>query len=125
MGEDWRCGKLASEFQQDPRLHELLFLISSWRCKLRNPVNAVFAALRNIHGEEDMLLAMNRRLRRTQGYLAIAFAAALALGPELAEAQDAAGTRPAPTAPQSQAPAATEAPARARPARGASGATSA
>ena len=57
-----------------------------------------------------MLLAMNRRLRRTQGYLAVAFAAALALGPELAEAQDAAGTPPAPTAPQSQAPAATEAP---------------
>jgi Protein of unknown function (DUF3300)/Chaperone of endosialidase len=57
-----------------------------------------------------MLLAMNRRLRRTQGYLAVAFAAALALGPELAEAQDAAGTPPAPTAPQSQAPAVTEAP---------------
>ena len=41
-----------------------------------------------------MLLAMNRRLRRTQGYLAVAFAAVLALGPELAEAQDAAGTPP-------------------------------
>jgi hypothetical protein len=57
-----------------------------------------------------MLLVMNRRLRRTQGYLAVAFAAALALGPELAEAQDAAGTPLAPTAPQSQPPAATEAP---------------
>ena len=36
-----------------------------------------------------MLLAMNRRLRRTQGFLAVAFAAALVIGPDLAEAQDA------------------------------------
>ena len=58
-----------------------------------------------------MLLAMNRRLRRTQGWLAIAFALALAMGPDLAEAQDAGGTPPAaPAAPQSPAPAATEAP---------------
>ena len=52
-----------------------------------------------------MLLAMNRHLRRTQGWLAIGFALALAIGPELAEAQDAGGTPPvAPAAPQSPAP---------------------
>ena len=49
-----------------------------------------------------MLLAMNRRLRRTEGYLAFAFAAALVIGPDLAEAQDAGGTPPAaPMTPQS------------------------
>ena len=59
-----------------------------------------------------MLLAMNRRLHRTQAWLAIAFAFTLAIGPELAEAQDAAGTPPAaPAAPQTPAPpAATETP---------------
>jgi hypothetical protein len=62
-----------------------------------------------------MLLAMNRRLRRTEGYLAFAFAAALVIGPDLAEAQDAGGTPPAaPMAPQSPArpapPATTETP---------------
>jgi hypothetical protein len=57
-----------------------------------------------------MLLAMNRRLRRTEGYLAIAFAAALVIGPDLAEAQ-AGGTPPAaPTAPQSPTPPAPPAP---------------
>ena len=71
-----------------------------------------------------MLLAMNRRLRRTQGYLAVAFAAALALGPDLAEAQDAAGTPPLRRRRRNpSAPAATEAPpARARGASGATGA---
>jgi hypothetical protein len=50
-----------------------------------------------------MLLAMNRRLRRTRGSLAMAFALALAIGPELAEAQVAQqGTSPAaPAAPRS------------------------
>jgi hypothetical protein len=59
-----------------------------------------------------MLLVMNRRLRRTQDWLAIAFALALAIGPDLAEAQDAGGTPPAaPAAPQSPSPpAATQAP---------------
>ena len=62
-----------------------------------------------------MLLAMNRRLRRTEGYLAVAFAAALVIAPDLAEAQDAGRTSPtAPTAPQSPTPpappAATETP---------------
>ena len=58
-----------------------------------------------------MLLAMNRRLRRTEGYLAIAFAAALVIGPDLAEAQDAGGTPPAaPAAPQSPTPPAAPAP---------------
>jgi hypothetical protein len=52
-----------------------------------------------------MLLAMNRRLRRTEGYLAVAFAAALVIAPDLAEAQDAGRTSPtAPTAPQSPTP---------------------
>jgi hypothetical protein len=52
-----------------------------------------------------MLLAMNRRLRRTEGYLAVAFAAALVIGPDLAEAQEAGGTPPAaPAAPQSPTP---------------------
>ena len=52
-----------------------------------------------------MLLAMNRRLRRTQGSLAIAFALALAIGPELAEAQNAQGTPPAaPAAPATAVP---------------------
>ena len=52
-----------------------------------------------------MLLEMDRRLRRTKGWPAIAFALALAIGPELAEAQDAGGTPPvAPAAPQSLAP---------------------
>jgi hypothetical protein len=50
-----------------------------------------------------MLLAVNRRLRRTEGYLAVVFAAALIIGPDLAEAQDAQGTPPA--APQAAAPA--------------------
>ena len=73
-----------------------------------------------------MLLAMNRRLRRTEAFLAVAFAAALVIGPDLAEAQDAGGAPPAtppaatdappsptPAAPQSPTPppAATEAPA--------------
>jgi hypothetical protein len=39
-----------------------------------------------------MLLAMNRRLRRTEGYLAVAFAAALVIAPDHAEAQDAGRT---------------------------------
>ena len=79
-----------------------------------------------------MLLAMNRRLRRTQGFLAVAFAAALVIGPDLAEAQDAGGAPPAtppaatdappsptPAAPQSPTPppAAIEAPAAPAPAR--------
>jgi hypothetical protein len=70
------------------------------------------AAFSKIERERIMLLAMNRRLRRTQGGLAIAFALALAIGPELAEAQDAAGTPPAaPAAPQTPAaPATTQAP---------------
>ncbi len=52
-----------------------------------------------------MLLAMNRRLRRAEGYLAVALAAALVIGPDLAEAQDAGGTPPAAsTAPQSPTP---------------------
>ena len=57
-----------------------------------------------------MLLAMSRRLRRTQASLAIAFALALAIGPELAEAQDAQGTpSAAPAAPPAPAqPAAPE-----------------
>ncbi|HEX9169916.1 MAG TPA: DUF3300 domain-containing protein, partial [Roseiarcus sp.] len=62
-----------------------------------------------------MLLAMNRRLRRTQGFLAIAFALALAIGPELAQAQDAQGTPAAPPppaeAPSPTAPAAQQSPA--------------
>jgi hypothetical protein len=62
-------------------------------------------ALDRIDGEENMLLAMNRRLRRTQGSLAIAFALALAIGPELAEAQNAQGTPPAaPAAPATAVP---------------------
>jgi hypothetical protein len=52
-----------------------------------------------------MLLAMNRRLRRAEGFLAVAFAAALVIGPDLAEAQDAQGTPPAaPAAPQAPTP---------------------
>ena len=57
-----------------------------------------------------MLLAMNRRLRRTEGFLALAFAAALVIGPDLAEAQNAPGTppaAPAPAAPATEAPPAT------------------
>jgi hypothetical protein len=77
------------------------------------------AAFNKIERERIMLLAMNRRLRRTQGGLAIAFALALAIGPELAEAQDAAGTPPAaPAAPAPSTPPATapaEAPAPAAP----------
>jgi hypothetical protein len=52
-----------------------------------------------------MLLTLNKRLRRTRAYLAVAFAVALAVGPELAEAQEAAGSPPAtPPAPQSSTP---------------------
>jgi Protein of unknown function (DUF3300) len=68
-------------------------------------------ALGRTDGGENMLLAMHRRLRRTQGSIAIAFALALAIGPELAEAQDAQGTppaAPAPAAPASEAPPATQ-----------------
>jgi hypothetical protein len=59
-----------------------------------------------------MLLTLNKPLRRTRSYLAIAFAAALAVGPELAEAQDTGGSPPAtPAAPQSSTPpASTETP---------------
>ena len=52
-----------------------------------------------------MLLTINTRLRRTRAFLAIAFAAALAVGPELAEAQDTGGSPPVtPAAPQSSTP---------------------
>ena len=59
-----------------------------------------------------MLLTLNKHVRRSRGYLAVAFAVALAVGPELAEAQDAGGSPPvAPAAPQaSTPPAAAEAP---------------
>src|SRR5277367_6237995 len=63
------------------------------------------AALRTTHWEEIMLLATNRSLRLTQGWLAMAFAVALAIAPELAEAQDAGGTAPAPAQPAAPAPA--------------------
>ena len=60
---------------------------------------------RKTHWEEIMLLAMNRGLRLTQGWLAIAFAVALAIAPDLAEAQDAGGTAPTPAQPAAPPPA--------------------
>jgi Protein of unknown function (DUF3300) len=50
-----------------------------------------------------MLLAINRRMRRMQGRFAVAVAVVLAIGPELAEAQNAAGSPPAaPAAPTTE-----------------------